>query len=201
MGWFASAIYPGEPPASDTNEDKANTVSKKEAFLSAVTKVKAPKRVKKGSRAKTSPGASTGKKTGKGKEGLPVAYVAALNEYGYPGRIPERPFIRPTVAENKDEWRRIMGLLAHRVLNGKMSSEDAMNVFGLRVAGEIRKTISNLWEPKLSELTIQIRLEQRADKKTVGQLNKPLVFEGILKNSVSYIVKGGNEVRPFPGGA
>ena len=36
-------------------------------------------------------------------DGTPIAYVAAIQEFGH-GAIPPRPFLRPAAADNKDKW-------------------------------------------------------------------------------------------------
>ena len=39
------------------------------------------------------------------EDGTDVAFVAAIHEFGAPAaNIPARPFIMPTVAEQKDQW-------------------------------------------------------------------------------------------------
>ena len=39
------------------------------------------------------------------EDGTPVAQVAAIQEFGAPAqKIPARPFIRPTVKEQKEQW-------------------------------------------------------------------------------------------------
>ena len=75
-----------------------------------------------------------------------------------------------------------------------------MEKIGLSVAGHIREAITKVQEPALSEKTIKARLAIRKDKKTIGRIDKPLVFEGLLLNSLTYIVKDGEEVEPFKGG-
>ena len=134
------------------------------------------------------------------EDGTPVAEVAAKNEMGSPSEnIPPRPFMRPTIEDRKEEWKKTTGLIASRILRDKLTAEDGLDIFGQLVAGNIRKTIGNLWHPPLSRLTIWLRLQQRADKTTVGNLDKPLVFEGILKGSTSYIVMDGPVITPPAG--
>jgi hypothetical protein len=134
-------------------------------------------------------------------DNTPVAAIAAQNEYGNPLKgIPPRPFIRPTIAENTDLWTEFIGNEVTYIISGDRTGEEVMGNLGHNVAGSIRKTISNLYDPPLSPVTIKRRLAERANKTMVGSLDKPLVFEGIMMNSVSYIVNDGEEVSPFSGG-
>ena len=42
--------------------------------------------------------------TARYQDGTPVAYVAAIQEFGH-GAIPPRPFMRPTIAQQRQAWR------------------------------------------------------------------------------------------------
>ena len=128
----------------------------------------------------------------------PVADVAFDNEFGVPSEnIPPRPFFRPTISGNREDWKKSTLFLARRVLRGESTAEDMLNVIGLTVSGQIRKSIRNVQKPALSWITIQNRLEIRKDKRTMGLLHKPLIFEGLLYNSVSYIVNDETVTQPF----
>ena len=124
------------------------------------------------------------------KEGTPVAYVAAQNEYGNPQkRIPARPFMRPTIIEKQAEWRKIALDSSKRILKGTSTIADVMELIGLKAAGDIRKKISSIWEPPLSPRTIQARLDRKANKKKVGNLTKPLIHTGIMLGTLTNTVE------------
>ena len=119
----------------------------------------------------------------------PVAYIASIQEFGTAGKgIPPRPFLRPTIANHKGEWTKILQQQLKLVVNGRLSLPDVFDRLGLLISGQIRQTISTLQEPPLKQSTIQARLRQRADKATVGGLNKPLVDTGTLIGSISHEV-------------
>lgn len=128
----------------------------------------------------------------------PVAEVAIKNEFGDPiNNIPPRPFMRPTIKAQRDNWKKFSSQAAKRIINRKASPDKVLEIMGLSIAGEVRTTIARLDKPALSRKTIEQRLSVRKDKRTIGLLEKPLVFEGLLLNSVSYIVNDGEIVKPF----
>jgi hypothetical protein len=111
----------------------------------------------------------------------PVAYVATIQEYGFPAKnIPPRPFMRPTITQKQVEWKEVARRGANAVLKGNSTIEQVMESIGAKAAGDIRKTISNIWSPPLSPRTIARRLAKRANKKKKGRLDKPLIDTGIL---------------------
>lgn len=122
--------------------------------------------------------------------GVSVAYVATIQEYGYPAKnIPPRPFMRPTIAAKEGEWRKIAESGAKAVLNGNQTAYTVMEAIGLKAAGDIRKTISLIWTPSLSPKTIQARLRKRSNNKTVGNLTKPLIDTGIMLGTLTNTVE------------
>ena len=141
-------------------------------------------------------------------EELSVASVAAQNEFGNEDQnIPPRPFMRPAISEHRREWNDNLKMGAMAILAGNETAESVMNKMGLLVAGQIRKNIADVQSPKLHTRTVQGRLRTLnkdhsqtaanaflADSHTI---TKPLVFAGILKNTITYIVDNGEEVTPW----
>ena len=147
-------------------------------------------------------------------EGTPVAYVAAIQEFGSPKRnIPPRSFFRSTIAEKSGEWARLVEDGLQAVINGELSMQDLLDTLGLRVAGQVRAKIGSITEPPLSPITLALRKQKRLGKTITGAtvgataraiaegktgpgelgdssgINpKPLVFDGILFNSVTHVV-------------
>jgi hypothetical protein len=123
-------------------------------------------------------------------DGTPVAYVAAIQEFGDPAQhIPPRPFMRPAISNNQNIWKLVAQEKIEQVLNGELKGRDVLEAVGLRASGDIRKNISELQDPPLRPSTIANRLKARADKKTIGLLTKPLVDSGILLNSLTNTVE------------
>ncbi|PPA72653.1 hypothetical protein C4E15_29365 [Achromobacter spanius] len=120
-------------------------------------------------------------------DGTPVAYVAAIQEYGYPqGNIPARPFMRPTAEQKKAEWGRQIAGAVRGAIDGKVDVGQAFEALGARSAGDIARTISRVTTPPLKKTTLEAR---QARKKTPGVSKKPLVDTGQMIQSVSHVVE------------
>ena len=115
-------------------------------------------------------------------DGTPVPAVAAWQEFGTE-RIPERPFIRPATKSATDDIRK----LVRRAVNTKTMEVDPRlgDVIGGKVQGEIKKGISALRTPPLSETTLHIRRTRRANR---TKSDKPLIDTGQMRTSVTYTV-------------
>lgn len=123
-------------------------------------------------------------------QGIPVASVAATQEYGYPSKgIPARPFVRPTIAAEENSWKAIAKEGSKQVLAGNQDIGDVMEAIGMKAAGDIRKAITLVFEPPLSPRTIAARLARLSDKKTVGGLTKPLIDTGIMLGTLTNTVE------------
>jgi len=118
------------------------------------------------------------------EEGTPVAYVATIQEFGAPEvNIPPRPFMRPTVKANKHEWTKIIASRIPKVVMGKMTAFDVLDLVGISAAADIQVTISKVDSPPNSPATI----------KRKGS-SKPLVDTGLMVASVQNAVnKAGSD--------
>lgn len=101
-------------------------------------------------------------------DGVPVAQVAIYNEYGT-SRIPPRPFMRPTAESQKGEWARTTGKVVSQVLRGKMSAEQGMTLVAQKAAGDMRQTITQVFEPELSPVTVLLRQWRKEGKDITGK--------------------------------
>lgn len=120
------------------------------------------------------------------EDGTPVAYVAAIQEFGYPeGNIPARPFIRPTVAEQREAWRKTLQQGFKAAINERITVMHMLEQFGMAAAGQVKITISKITDPPLSAATLAAR---QSRKKTDGVSTKPLVDTGLLISSVQSAV-------------
>lgn len=115
------------------------------------------------------------------EDGTPVAYVATIQEFGH-GSIPPRPFMRPTIAEQRAAWRDTLARGSKRVLNGQMEIQQMLLAFGLSAAGDVAQTIKAVTAPPLAPATLKAR---QSKKKTPGVSNKPLVDTGQMLQSVT----------------
>lgn len=120
-----------------------------------------------------------------------VADVAAWNEFGTE-TIPERSFLRAWFDENIDRAREALHRLMLRVVEGKLTKEQALEQFGLWVQGEIQKRIAQGISPPNAQSTINAK----------GS-SKPLIDTGQLRSSVTFGVDrdGSGEMRVKPSNA
>lgn len=143
-------------------------------------------------------------------DGTPVAYIAAIQNFGVPDRgLPPRPILKPTVDENSEKWGKVGHKLVHDVANGNLDAVDALDTLGRVAAMDIQATIAQINEPALSPVTVLLRKWRKAGRtitgKTVGEAahaiadgtdpgsdNKPLNDTGYLIASVTHGV-GGND--------
>lgn len=120
-------------------------------------------------------------------DGTPIAYVATIQEFGYPeGNIPARPFMRPTAEQKKTDWGRQVAGAVRGAIDGKVDLGQAFDALGARSAGDIARTISRVKSPPLKKSTLKAR---QARKKTPGVSTKPLVDDGQMIQAVTHIVE------------
>ena len=157
-------------------------------------------------------------------DGTPVAYIAAIQEFGvhinHPGGtpyrigedgravfvskaegaglkttkahpivIPPRPFMRPTVLRESQNWIALMASGSKAVLAGNSTGSDVMEAVSGKAAADIAVSITQVFSPPLKASTIAARRRARADKKTVGLLSKPLVDSGRMLEQVNHSVE------------
>lgn len=102
--------------------------------------------------------------------------------------IPPRPFMRPTIAAETKKWLGLLKTGAKRVVDGKMDAKTLMEMVAAKAASDVAKTITELTSPPLKRSTIQARLRKKADKKTMGLLDKPLVDSGLMLDTLQWEV-------------
>lgn len=105
--------------------------------------------------------------------GMPVAYVAATQEFGSSSHnIPPRSFMRTTIIEKYAELSKLITDAIMNIVSGKQSQEEALLSAGLMAAGFASVKITEIFEPELSAETIAAR---RRKKKTGNISTKPLI--------------------------
>lgn len=129
-------------------------------------------------------------KDGKTMAGPPVAYVAAIMEHGDPAHnLPPRSFIRATIAKKEQAWKKKGAALAKKVIAGEINEHDFFEAAGFMVQADIQQAITKLTEPALSAATIAARKRQISKgKSATAAIAKPLVFTGLLLNSLTTVV-------------
>lgn len=117
-------------------------------------------------------------------DGTPVAYVASIQEFGYPaGGIPPRPFIRPTISAQQGAWTDATAKMVRRIGTGQMTARSVMETLGGLAAGDIRKAIAEVTAPPLDKRTLAAR-RSRGNNST-----KPLVDTRIMQPTVTSITE------------
>lgn len=117
---------------------------------------------------------------------LTLAELGALHEYGSdvepgdPGYVPERSFIRSTMANRRADIARLVASECKAVLDGKRTPEAALEVVGTQVAAWIKLAVTSGdgIGPPLAEETIRRKGSSR-----------PLVDHGqLIGHGVSHLV-------------
>jgi hypothetical protein len=102
------------------------------------------------------------------KDGTPVAYVATIQENGSPANgIPPRPFIRPTIADRKAAWVKVMADGVRAVIKGNADANDVLEGVGLQASADIGVTLASGDFTKLSDITLMLRKMRDADPSLV----------------------------------
>lgn len=117
--------------------------------------------------------------TSKYPDGTPVAYVATIQEF-HPQHA--RPFMRPTIEEQRSAWQASLKQGMQAVLDAQLDATTMLQQFGMRAAGDVRLTISRIHTPALAPATLAARQRRRS---TPGVSAKPLVDTGLLIQSVN----------------
>ena len=118
-------------------------------------------------------------------DGTPIAYVAAIQEFGY-GPIPPRPFMRPAEQKNAAKWQAGIASGVKAALNGAVTIEHALEQVGMVAAGDVRKAIKAVTAPPLADSTISARQRRLKGKKPAS--TKPLVDSGQMIQAVTSAV-------------
>jgi hypothetical protein len=122
---------------------------------------------------------SSGEHKGDSKEPTTVAQVAAWNEFGT-SRIPERSFMRSTLAEHSKEIKRLIKKVTGASVDGSMTKAKAIGIVCQKIAdGIVAKITSNIPPPNAPET-----IDRKKSSST-------LIDTGQLRNSVDWeVVKG-----------
>lgn len=106
-------------------------------------------------------------------DGTPVAYVATIHEFGT-ARIPARPFMRPAVADNGQQWLDQLADGAKASLAGGPAPAAVLELVAMGAAGNVAEKIVAVTSPALSPMTV----------KRKGS-SKPLIDTGQMLQSVT----------------
>jgi HK97 gp10 family phage protein len=102
--------------------------------------------------------------------------IASYNEFGT-SRIPERPFLRNAMAENKGAYGTLMRNDAKRIVSGEQTMRRTLDRLGLKAQGDVQQSIVDLRSPPNAPSTI----------KQKGSSN-PLIDTGSMRQAVTFKV-------------
>ena len=112
----------------------------------------------------------------KGKNPAKIVEYATYNEFGT-ATIPARPFVSSTADKQRDTWLAFMDKGVEAAMLGKADLQTVFGKLGLKMAGDIKKTINTLRIPPNKPSTV----------KRKGS-NKPLIDSGSLLRSIRHEV-------------
>lgn len=107
-------------------------------------------------------------------DGTTIVEVGAVNEFGSIG-VPERPFLRTTMAQRHTEYENIKKQLLADIITGKKTVARAIAILGIKAQADVVSTINNWDDPPNSPETV--------DHKGSSQ---PLVDTGVMKKSINW---------------
>jgi hypothetical protein len=118
------------------------------------------------------------------KDGGPTnAELGAWHEFGVPGHVVERSFIRATTDKKRESWFQLAGKLAALVIDGKITFQVALGRLGERQKADIQNFMrAGEVEPGLETATL-------FRKKSHDW--RPLIDTGQLLRAVTYAVRKG----------
>lgn len=91
--------------------------------------------------------------------------------------IPARSYIRSTVDTNREQYDKKLNELLGRVVDGNLTSFDALEQLGMLVESDIKRKMTTLRTPPNAASTIR---KKKSDN--------PLIDTGHLRNSIRYVV-------------
>lgn len=110
---------------------------------------------------------------------LTNAMLGSVHEYGSPeSGIKERSFLRATIDERLRDYRKLVKRLGELIVTKKLTTEQALDMFGMRVVADVKRRIQAGIDPALAPETIARK----------GS-SKQLIDTGQLVNSITHEVR------------
>lgn len=125
------------------------------------------------------------------ENGQTVATIAAIQEFGAPGRIPARPFIIPTAKKERSKWSKIIAGGVKKVIRGKATVFDVLDAVGMQAEGDMKAMVASIFSPALSPVTVLLRKWRKAGR----QIDASVVDQA--RSSISRGVDPGSDNKPL----
>jgi len=117
------------------------------------------------------------------EDGLTIATVAAVNNFGSAdGHIPARPFLEPAITKGAPQYQRLAEIMIPKVLSGSMDMTTLLEQMGNLAEGHVKQEITDLDTPPNAQSTI--------DRKGSSS---PLIDTGALRQSIRYVIDESTE--------
>lgn len=97
---------------------------------------------------------------------------------GWGGPIPERPFMRNALRNNKNKYRDALKTSARKILLGETSLSTVLSKLGAVVQGDIYDELTTLNSPPNSPVTIAMK----------GS-SKPLINTGAMRGAITWVIE------------
>ena len=85
--------------------------------------------------------------------------------------VPPRPFLRPCCEENMAKWKQEMENSVQAVMEGNVTPDQAAEMIGGMVVGDLQEAISKVREPPLSPVTVAFRASRKGGETSDQPLN------------------------------
>lgn len=96
---------------------------------------------------------------------------------GWGGPVPERPFMRNAMRDNRGKYRDALRTSAAKILTGKTGLKTVLSKLGIMAQGDVQGEITSLMSPPNSPVTVALK----------GS-SKPLIDSGEMLGAVTYKV-------------
>lgn len=112
-------------------------------------------------------------------EGTSLALIASANEFGTrDGHVPERSFLRRTVAENQRDYEEMLAGAVDDYVEDGIPLTRSLGLIGAAAVGDVQDTMVAVDDPPNAPSTIA---RKGADN--------PLVDEGVLKAAITWKIE------------
>lgn len=113
-------------------------------------------------------------------DGTSVVMVGFWNEFGTKV-IPERPFLREALRQNRDEWLKLARKLLKKSIKEGVAFDSVLGLLGAQMQLDVQKSLdSGAWEPNASDY---------AKFKAKSGKTKPLIVTGHLRGSIRWVMR------------
>lgn len=100
-----------------------------------------------------------------------IIKIGFVHEWGT-DKIPQRSFLRSTLAEGKRKYKDFLKKLSKKVVKKELSGKQSMGLLGERLQGDVKEKITDIKTPPLKVRD-----------------GNPLVDTGQLRSSITYIIR------------